>query len=57
MLFKVLAAIADHDAIHFGCPHDNQRFVNITQAVFVICIYFSVRYEVPLKLLQIARYH
>ena len=46
MLFTkhwVLLAIADHDAIHFGCLHDNERLVNIFQAVLVICIYFFTR--------------
>ena len=50
MLLKcwLLLAIADHDAIHFGCVHDNQRLVNIIQAILVIDIYFSLGYKMPL---------
>ena len=47
MLLKcwLLLAIADHDVIHFGRVHDNQRLVNIIQAVLVIDIYFFTRLQ------------
>ena len=46
--FWLLLAIADHDAIHFGCLQDNQRLVNIIQAVLVIilCIYYFTRLQI-----------